>query len=125
MVPRSNKRSPDWPGGRPRSAFPKFDSYQAACRAWTGSRLKKSIAAMMRSLSSCLDATRMWRSTERASLEKKTLNQVEPGAMRGREGEFEAMCRLLRDGLATGHAHQAWNRVFGCWRRCAPATKSP
>src|SRR5215468_5363898 len=36
-----------------------------------GSRLKKSIAAMMRSLSSCLDATRMWRSTERASLEKK------------------------------------------------------
>jgi hypothetical protein len=29
------------------------------------------IAAMRRSLSSCLDATRMWRSTERASLEKK------------------------------------------------------
>src|ERR1700746_278507 len=29
------------------------------------------MAAMMRSLSSCLDATRMWRSTERASLEKK------------------------------------------------------
>src|SRR5215470_10480289 len=26
---------------------------------------------MMRSLSSCLDATRMWRSTERVSLEKK------------------------------------------------------
>src|ERR1700730_7823700 len=26
---------------------------------------------MMRSLSSCLDATRMWRNTERASLEKK------------------------------------------------------
>src|SRR3979411_1499087 len=29
------------------------------------------MAAMMRSLSSCLDSTRMWRSTERASLEKK------------------------------------------------------
>src|SRR5207342_1452591 len=29
------------------------------------------MAAMIRSLSSCLDATRMWRSTERASLEKK------------------------------------------------------
>src|SRR5208337_2976031 len=28
------------------------------------------MAAMMRSLSSCLDATRMWRSTERASLKK-------------------------------------------------------
>src|SRR5271156_170415 len=29
------------------------------------------MAAMRRSLSSCLDATRMWRRTERASLEKK------------------------------------------------------
>ena len=58
-------------------------------------------------------------------LGEEALDEVEPGAMRGREGEFEAMCRLLRDGLATGHAHQAWNRVFGCWRRCAPATKSP
>src|ERR1019366_8189224 len=29
------------------------------------------MAAMMRSLSSCLDATRMWRRTERANLEKK------------------------------------------------------
>ena len=28
-------------------------------------------AAMMRSLSSCFDATRMWRRTERANLEKK------------------------------------------------------
>src|ERR1700739_4090193 len=61
----------------PRPAFPKFESYQAALsslwvQVWTtGSRLKKSIAAMMRSLSSCLDATRMWRSTDRASLEKK------------------------------------------------------
>ena len=37
----------------------------------TGCRLNSSMAAMMRSLSSCLDSTRMWRSTERASLEKK------------------------------------------------------
>jgi hypothetical protein len=36
-----------------------------------GGRLKKSMAAMRRSLSSCLDDTRMWRRTERASLEKK------------------------------------------------------
>src|SRR5208337_1700790 len=34
-------------------------------------RLKSSMAAMMRSLSSFLDATRMWRRIERASLEKK------------------------------------------------------
>jgi hypothetical protein len=37
----------------------------------TGWRLISSIPAMMRSLSSCLDATRIWRRTERANLEKK------------------------------------------------------
>src|SRR3982074_3531846 len=37
----------------------------------TGYRLTSSIPAMMRSLSSCFDATRMWRRTERANLEKK------------------------------------------------------
>src|SRR5262249_20525040 len=37
----------------------------------TGWRLTSSIPAMMRSLSSCLDVTRMWRRTERANLEKK------------------------------------------------------
>ena len=37
----------------------------------TGCRLTSSMAAMMRSLSSCLEVTRMWRKTERASLEKK------------------------------------------------------
>jgi len=30
-------------------------------------------------------------------LGKETLDQVEPGAMRGREGEFETMCGLLRN----------------------------
>ena len=37
----------------------------------TGYRLTSSIPPMMRSLSSCFDATRMWRRTERANLEKK------------------------------------------------------
>ena len=37
----------------------------------TGWRLTSSIPAMMRSLSSCFEATRMWRRTERANLEKK------------------------------------------------------
>src|ERR1700736_6662031 len=35
----------------------------------TGYRLTSSIPAMMRSLGSCFDATRMWRRTERANLE--------------------------------------------------------
>ena len=37
----------------------------------TGYRLTSSMPAMMRSLSSCFDLTRMWRRTERANLEKK------------------------------------------------------
>ena len=37
----------------------------------------------------------MWRSTERASLEKKALDEVEPRAMRGREDEFETASRLI------------------------------
>ena len=37
----------------------------------TGWQLTSLIPAMMRSLSSCFDATRMWRRTERANLEKK------------------------------------------------------
>src|ERR1700730_8195104 len=37
----------------------------------TGWRLTSSIPAMMRSLSSCFDVTRMWRRIERANLEKK------------------------------------------------------
>src|SRR5215204_2867449 len=37
----------------------------------TGWRLTSSIPAMMRSLSSCFDATRMWRRTDRANLQKK------------------------------------------------------
>src|SRR5277367_6345338 len=42
---------------------------------------------MRRSLSSCLDATRMWRRTERASLEKKPSTRT----VLGSESEFEAV----------------------------------
>jgi hypothetical protein len=56
--------------------------------------MKKSTAAMRRSLSSYLDATRMWRRTDRASLEKK-LDEVQPRAMLGREGELESAGGLL------------------------------
>src|SRR5689334_14485739 len=60
-----------------RSAFSWFESYQAACvslydQVWTtGRRLTCLMPAMMRSLSSCFEVTRMWRRTERANLEKK------------------------------------------------------
>jgi hypothetical protein len=53
------------------------------------------MAAMMRCLSSCFDATRMWRRTERASLEKKALDKIEPGTVLGSEGEFEAAGGLI------------------------------
>jgi hypothetical protein len=48
---------------------------------------------MMRSLSFCLDVAQHGA----AELGKETLEEAEPGAMRGREGEFDAMCRLLGD----------------------------
>src|SRR6202158_2419881 len=62
---------------RSRSAFPCFESYHAASaslcdQVWmTGWRLTSSMPAMMRSLSSCFEVTRMWRKTDRANLEKK------------------------------------------------------
>ena len=71
---------PRWshfPRRLPRSAFSWFESYQAASaslydQVWmTGWRLTSSIPAMVRSLSSRFDVTRMWRRTERANLEKK------------------------------------------------------
>jgi hypothetical protein len=37
----------------------------------------------------------MWRRTERTSLEKKALNEVEPGAVFRCEGEFEAAGGLI------------------------------
>src|SRR5712675_2198795 len=60
----------------------------------TGYRLTSSMPSMMRSLSSCFDATRMWRRTERANLEEETLDEVEPGAVFGGEGELEAAHRF-------------------------------
>src|SRR6478672_13694461 len=50
---------------------------------------------MRRCLSSCLEATRMWRRTERASLEKKALDEIEPGAVLGSEGELEPAPGLI------------------------------
>src|SRR6478672_2356343 len=60
-----------------RLAFPWFESYQAASaslydQVWmTGWRFTSSMPAIMRSLSSCFEVTRMWRRTDRANLEKK------------------------------------------------------
>src|SRR6476661_1551099 len=54
-------------GIRFRSAFPWFESYQAASaslydQVWmTGWRFTSSMPAIMRSLSSCFEVTRMWR----------------------------------------------------------------
>jgi len=50
---------------------------------------------MMRSLSSCLDVTRMWRSTERVSLEKKPSTRLSQEPCFWREGEFEAVGGLI------------------------------
>jgi hypothetical protein len=44
------------------------DVYATLSNRFAGCRLTSSMAAMMRSLSSCLEVTRMWRKTERASL---------------------------------------------------------
>src|SRR3954447_632458 len=48
------------------------------------------MAAMSRSLSSCLEATRMWRSTERRKFGKEALDEVEPAVLR-REDKFKAV----------------------------------
>src|SRR5215472_4621106 len=53
------------------------------------------MAAMIRSLSSGFDLTRMWRRIERVNLEKERLDNVQPRTMLGREGEFEASCGLF------------------------------
>ena len=50
------------------------------------------MTAIMRSLSSCFEVTRMWRSTERASLEKKPSMRLSHDQA-GREGELEASGR--------------------------------
>src|ERR1700688_4622372 len=58
----------------------------------TGYRLTSLMPSMMRSFSSCFDATRMWRRTERANLEKKPSIRLSQEPWR--EGELEAARRL-------------------------------
>jgi hypothetical protein len=59
----------------------------------TGYRLTSSMPSMMRSFSSCFDATRM--AQDRAGeFGEKTLDEVEPGAVFGCEGELEAAHRF-------------------------------
>ena len=53
---------------------------------------------MMRSLSSCLDATRMWRRTERASFEKK------PSIRFSHEPCLGVKVNSKRSGRAASHA---------------------
>ena len=84
----------------PRSAFPWFESYQAASaslydQVWmTGWRFTSSMPAIMRSLSSCFEVTRMWRRTDRANLEKKpSMRLSHERTMLGREGKLEASGR--------------------------------
>src|SRR5277367_2396081 len=50
---------------------------------------------MRRSLSSCLDATRMWRRTGTGEFGKEALDEIEPRAVLGSESEFETMCGLI------------------------------
>ena len=49
----------------------------------------------MRSLSSCLDATRIWRSHRAGELGEEALDEIEPRAVLGGEGEFESTGGLL------------------------------
>ena len=69
-----------------RSAILKFESISGGLVELVGPGVNdwialKSSTAAMRRLSSCLEATRMWRRTERASLEKKPSTRLsqEPG----------------------------------------------
>src|SRR5450759_3291808 len=52
------------------------------------------MAVRMRSLSSCLDETRIWRSGA-GQLGEEALDEVEPRVMLGSEGELEAARGLL------------------------------
>src|SRR5258706_4812426 len=53
------------------------------------------MAAMMRSLSSCLDATRNMSQDGASELGEEALDEVQPGAVFGREGKFEAASGLI------------------------------
>ena len=88
-----------------RTAFPKYDSYQAASsivsdQVWTtGCWLMSSMAAKRRSSSSCLEATRIWRGAERASLQKK------PSTRLSQEPCFGVKTKMKRpSGCVASHA---------------------
>jgi hypothetical protein len=55
----------------------------------TGWRLMSSMPTMMRSLSSCFDATRCGAGYRAGELGEESLDEVEPRAVLGREGELE------------------------------------
>ena len=82
-----------------RSAFPWFESYQAASaslydQVWmTGWRFTSSIPAIMRSLSSCFEVTRMWAQDRPREFGEEALDEIEPRTMLGREGKLEASRR--------------------------------
>ena len=79
----------------------------------TGWRLTSSMPAMMRCFSSCFDVTRIWRRTERANFREEAFDQVEPGAVLGREGKVEA---AWRPGVEPGSGFLemcAWNGCRG------------
>ena len=73
--------------------------YQAASaslydQVWmTGWRFTSSMPAIMRSLSSCFEVTRMWRSTDRANLEKKPSMRLSHEPCLGVKVELEASRR--------------------------------
>src|SRR5215471_21632160 len=50
---------------------------------------------MRRSLSSCLEETRIWRRTEPGQLGEEAFDEVEPGAVLGSEGELKPAGGLL------------------------------
>src|ERR1700731_79212 len=53
------------------------------------------MAAMMRSLSSCLDSNADVAQHRAGELGEEALDEIEPGAVLGCEGEFEAAGRLI------------------------------
>src|SRR6516225_6419827 len=60
----------------------------------TGSRLRSLMNSMMRCFNSCVELTRMWRSTERAALEKKPSTRLSQEPCLGGEHKGEAAVRL-------------------------------
>jgi hypothetical protein len=83
---------------RPRSAFPKFESYQAALPSLKDGLLVKIIhgghQAILEFLFGCdTDMTQ----DGAGKFGEEALDQVEPGAVGGGEGELEAVLGLLRD----------------------------